>query len=58
MNRDQVKGRVREMAGNIQKRAGRATGSVKNEAKGLAREAGGKVQKNVGDLKARNDNRY
>jgi uncharacterized protein YjbJ (UPF0337 family) len=58
MNRDQVKGRVREMAGKIQKRAGRASGSVKNEATGLAREVGGKVQKNVGDLKARNDNRY
>ena len=53
MNRDQVKGRAKEVAGKIEKTAGRATGSVKTEAKGLAKEAAGKVQKNVGD--ARNE---
>ncbi len=35
MNRDQVKGRAREVAGKIEKTAGRAAGSVKTEAKGL-----------------------
>ena len=51
MNRDQVKGRAKEVAGKVEKTAGRAAGSVKTEAKGLAREAVGKVQKNLGDAR-------
>src|SRR5260221_7617758 len=51
MNRDQVKGRAREVAGKIEKNAGPAAGSAKTEAKGLAREAVGKVQKNLGDAR-------
>ena len=55
MNRDQVKGRAKEVAGKIEKNAGRAAGSVKTEAKGLVREAAGKVQKNVGDARNARD---
>ncbi|TFY99752.1 CsbD family protein [Ramlibacter rhizophilus] len=51
MNKDQVKGRVDEMAGKAQKNLGDATGSHEHEAKGMAREAKGKVQKNWGDAK-------
>ena len=39
--------------GKVQEKAGKATGSVTQQAKGLVREVGGKVQKTVGD--ARND---
>lgn len=53
MNRDQVKGRVKEAAGTVQQKAGKAAGSVTQQAKGLAKRAAGKVQKVVGD--ARND---
>lgn len=53
MNRDQVKGRIKEAGGKIQQKAGKAAGSVKHQAKGLARQGAGKVQKSVGD--ARND---
>ena len=53
MNRDQVKGRAKEAAGKIQQKAGKAAGSIKQQAKGLARQGAGKVQKSVGD--ARND---
>jgi len=53
MNRDQVKGRVKEAVGKVQQEAGKATGSIKTQAKGLANSVAGKVQKNVGD--ARND---
>jgi uncharacterized protein YjbJ (UPF0337 family) len=53
MNRDQVKGRVKDAAGQVQQKAGKATGSIKTQAKGLAKSVAGKVQKNVGD--ARND---
>jgi uncharacterized protein YjbJ (UPF0337 family) len=51
MNRDQVKGRAKEVAGKIEKNAGRAVGSAKTEAKGLAKEVAGKVQKNLGDAR-------
>ena len=53
MNRDQFKGRAKEVAGKVEKIVGRAVGSSKTEAKGIAKEIAGKVQKTVGDV--RND---
>jgi uncharacterized protein YjbJ (UPF0337 family) len=58
MNRDQVKGRIKEAAGKAKKVTGRAIGSAKMEAKGLVKEARGKLQKNVGDARDADDNRY
>ena len=55
MNRDQVKGRAKEVAGKVEKNVGRAAGSVKTEAKGLVKEAIGKVQKNLGDARNASD---
>ncbi len=55
MNRDQVKGRAKEVAGKVEKNVGRATGSAKTEAKGLVKEAVGKVQKNLGDARNASD---
>ena len=51
MNRDQVKGRMKEAAGKIQQKAGKATGSISQQAKGLAKQGVAKVQKNVGDAR-------
>lgn len=51
MNKDQIKGRVREAAGKVQKKLGDALGSPVQEAKGMAREQAGKTQKNLGDAK-------
>ena len=51
MNRDQVKGRMKEAAGKAQLKAGKAAGSLKHQAKGLAKQVEGKVQKNVGDAR-------
>jgi uncharacterized protein YjbJ (UPF0337 family) len=51
MNKDQVKGRVKEAAGETQEHLGRLVGSKEQEAKGHAREMAGKVQKNVGDAR-------
>lgn len=51
MNKDQVKGRIKEAAGEVQEHVGRAINSPEQEAKGHAREFEGKAQKNVGDLK-------
>lgn len=51
MNTDQVKGKAKEIAGEIQEHAGRMVGSKEQEAKGHAREFEGKAQKHVGDVK-------
>jgi uncharacterized protein YjbJ (UPF0337 family) len=51
MNKDQVKGSVKEAAGKVQQEAGKLIGNPKQEAKGLAKKLEGKVQKKVGDAK-------
>jgi uncharacterized protein YjbJ (UPF0337 family) len=51
MNRDQVKGRMKEAGGKLQQKAGKASGSLKHQAKGLAKLGAGKVQKNAGDAR-------
>jgi uncharacterized protein YjbJ (UPF0337 family) len=51
MNKDQVKGTAKEVAGKVQEKAGEVTGSTTQQAKGLAKEAEGKTQKKVGDAK-------
>ncbi len=51
MNKDQVKGGAKDLAGKAQQQAGKMTGSKEQQAKGLAKQASGKVQKNVGDAK-------
>ena len=49
MNRDQIKGGAREVAGKVEKGAGKMVGSTKTQAKGMAREVAGKMQKEVGN---------
>jgi len=51
MNTDQMKGKLKEVAGDAQKGAGRMTGDTDQEAKGKANEVEGKTQKKVGDIK-------
>lgn len=51
MNRDQVKGRVKEASGKIQQTAGKATGNLTQQVKGVAKQVAGKVQKTVGDAR-------
>jgi uncharacterized protein YjbJ (UPF0337 family) len=51
MNKDQVKGAVKDAAGKVQRKAGEAMGSNKQQAKGMAKQAEGKVQKATGDMK-------
>lgn len=50
MNSNQIKGAVKDAAGKLQRKAGEATGSVRQQVKGAARQAEGKVQKAVGDV--------
>ena len=49
MNKDQVKGTVKETTGKVQEKVGAAIGSDEQRAKGLAKEVAGKAQKKLGD---------
>jgi uncharacterized protein YjbJ (UPF0337 family) len=51
MNKDQVKGAIKQGAGKVQQEAGRVAGSPEHEGKGIAKQVAGTVQKNVGDIK-------
>ena len=51
INKDQVKGAAKDIAGKIQEETGKLVGSTKQQIKGLKHQAEGKVQKGVGDLK-------
>ena len=57
MNKDQVKGAIKEAAGKVQTKAGEATGSNKQQVKGMAKQAEGKAQKAVGNVKDAGKNR-
>ncbi|HZQ62177.1 MAG TPA: CsbD family protein [Casimicrobiaceae bacterium] len=50
MNRDQVKGTAKDVAGKVQRKVGEATGDIGDQVKGTARQVEGKVQKGVGDV--------
>ena len=51
MDKDQVKGTAKDIAGKVQEGAGKLVGSTEQEAKGLGKQAEGKVQKGYGDAK-------
>ena len=51
MNKDQVKGMVKDVAGKAQQQAGKLVGSQEQQSKGLSKQISGKVQKAVGDVK-------
>jgi uncharacterized protein YjbJ (UPF0337 family) len=51
MNKDQVKGRAKEVTGKIKEVAGKVTGNTRTEAKGVAEKTAGKVQAAYGDTK-------
>ena len=50
MNKDQVKGKAKDIGGKIQEEVGKVVGSSKQQAKGLANQAEGKVQEKSGDV--------
>ena len=49
MNKDQVKGSVKEAAGKVQKSVGELVGNPTQQAKGAAKELQGKAQQVLGD---------
>ncbi len=50
MNRDQMKGDIKNVAGKVQQKIGELTGNKTQQAKGAAKQVEGKVQKGVGNV--------
>jgi uncharacterized protein YjbJ (UPF0337 family) len=51
MNDDQVKGKVKDVAGRVERQVGEWTGDKKAQADGALKQAEGKVQNAWGDVK-------
>ncbi|MBL0729064.1 CsbD family protein [Piscinibacter sp. HJYY11] len=51
MNRDQVKGAMKDAAGKVQRKTGEVIGSPKHEERGAAKQVEGKAQKSVGNAR-------
>jgi uncharacterized protein YjbJ (UPF0337 family) len=52
MNKNQVKGAVKDIAGKVQEEAGKLVGSKEQQVKGLNKQISGKAEKTYGDVKA------
>lgn len=51
MNKDQVKGAAKDLAGKVQRKTGEAIGSPEHQLKGASKQVEGKTQKAYGDTK-------
>jgi len=51
MNKDRVEGKVKDVAGRVERQAGEWTDNEKMQVQGTAKQAEGKVQNAVGKLK-------
>jgi uncharacterized protein YjbJ (UPF0337 family) len=50
MNKDRVEGKVKDIAGRIERQAGEWTGDPEKQVKGAAKQVAGKVQNALGRL--------
>ena len=50
MNKNQIEGSFKDVAGKVQQKVGEATGNVNQQVKGVAKQVEGKVQKGVGNV--------
>ena len=51
MNKDQVKGRIKEAEGKAKEVAGKVVGNKNLETRGVVQKNVGKIQKGLGDIK-------
>lgn len=51
MNKDQMKGTIKDNAGKVQRKIGEAVGSDKQQVKGMEKQIEGKAQKAFGNIK-------
>jgi uncharacterized protein YjbJ (UPF0337 family) len=52
MNKNQVKGAAKDIAGKVQEEVGILSGNKDQQAKGLNKQISGKAEKAYGDVKA------
>jgi uncharacterized protein YjbJ (UPF0337 family) len=50
MNRNQVKGAAKDVAGKLQRKVGELTGNKTQQAKGAAKQVEGKMQRGAGNV--------
>jgi uncharacterized protein YjbJ (UPF0337 family) len=50
MNRDQVEGTAKDVAGKVQRKVGDVTDNASQQIKGGAKQVEGKIQRGVGNL--------
>lgn len=55
MNRNQVQGTAKDIAGKVQRKVGEATGNASQQVKGGAKQVEGKVQRGVGNVEKASD---
>ena len=53
MNKDQIKGKGKDIAGRIERQAGEWTGDEETQVEGASKQVEGKTQKAFGDVKER-----
>lgn len=51
MNKDQIKGKAKDVGGKVQEEFGDAIGSSEQQVKGMSKQVEGKLQEKVGDVK-------
>lgn len=51
MNKNQVKGTIKDLEGKVQEQAGKLVGNKTQQAKGLGKQIAGKAEKSYGDAK-------
>ncbi len=51
MNKNQVKGVAKDIAGKVQEKVGQLVGSKEQQVKGLGKQISGKAEKTFGDAK-------
>jgi uncharacterized protein YjbJ (UPF0337 family) len=56
MNKDRVEGKMKDVAGRVERQAGEWTDNEKMQVQGAAKQAEGKVQNAVGKLKDATNN--
>jgi len=50
MNRNQVRGETKVVAGKVQQGVGKVFGNTRQQRKGISKQIEGRVQKSVGDI--------
>ena len=55
MNKNQVKGEIKNLEGKGQEEAGKLVGNKEQQVKGLQKQVEGKAQKKLGDVKDAKD---